>query len=59
MNEKRFYADEDDGDWLVFDSLQNPHKAVSSWSDKQDAQDDADRRNEDCELARLIRGHEL
>jgi hypothetical protein len=44
MNE-RFYVDEEDGDWCVFDSHQEPHKAVSSWSCEQDAKDDADRLN--------------
>ena len=42
----RYYADEDDGEWYVFDSSVEPHKAVSSWSCEQDAKDDADRRNE-------------
>lgn len=47
MNE-RFYADfdEDTNDWCVFDSSVEPHKAVSSWSCEQDAEDDAARRNE-------------
>jgi hypothetical protein len=44
MNE-RYYVDEEDDDWYVFDSGQNPHKAVSSWSCEQDAKEDADRRN--------------
>ena len=46
----RFYVDIEDGDWYVFDSSQEPHKAVSSWSCEQDAKDDAARRNEDCEI---------
>ena len=45
MNE-RFYVEEEDGDWYVFDSSIEPHKAVSSWSCEQDAKDDAARRNE-------------
>lgn len=39
MNE-RFYIDEEDDCWYVFDSEQDPHKAISSWCCKQD---DADR----------------
>jgi len=51
--EGRYYPDEDDGDWYVFDSSVEPHKAVSSWSSAQDAEDDAARRNEsEKELAK-------
>ncbi len=51
MTEKRFYVDvgmvedEDDDLWYVWDSQQEPHKAISSWSSEQDAKDDADIRN--------------
>lgn len=44
MNE-RFYVDNEGDDWYVFDSLAEPHKAVSSWSCEQDAKDDAADRN--------------
>ena len=48
MNQ-RFYVDDDteyNEDFFVFDSCAEPHKAVSSWSCKQDADDDCARRNE-------------
>ena len=46
--EPRYYVDldNDTGYWCVFDSEVDPHKAVSSWSSMQDADDDAARSNE-------------
>jgi hypothetical protein len=43
--ELRYYVDEEDGMWYVFDSHMEPHKAISSWCSKEDAQEDADERN--------------
>lgn len=45
--DQRYYIDydEDNDLWCVFDSEQEPHKAVSSWACKSDAQTECDNRN--------------
>jgi hypothetical protein len=70
---KRYYVDQDfeddlleddDGaivneDWYVFDSEQEPHKAISSWCSKEDAQDHCDRMNGDIKEPKKTNPNEL
>lgn len=47
MDNKRYYVDDEDSVFYVFDSHQSPHKAVSSWSDQFEANKDCGQRNGD------------
>jgi hypothetical protein len=43
--ESRYYVDNIGDDWYVFDSDVEPNKAISSWSSKEDAQEDCNKKN--------------